>query len=328
MPLGEPDAAAVRTTGEGHLVRPHTASEPPTGATTLSGNLSDLPRSDVEDSSQTNPAYATVDSMTSPGGTRHSRYESGLPDFRLPPLVEVALGLMFEPLSIDSMTLAQLYLEWQEDYPNIEEHLAIPPSSSTPGLILERVGVPHLRFWFMNESGRLIQIQRDRLVVNWRKEREYDAYPRYGSLRVELERRLGEFSDFLGTRKHGNLRPNASEITYVNHIPLSGEVQSLSDIVTLLRPAPSDVGTPVETNLTVRFDVSNELDREPANLVVNAQRSPNVDPPLAVLQLSCVSPVTDIPDAFKALDRARYQVVRSFQQITTPKMHAEWGFEG
>lgn len=275
-------------------------------------------------SGQNQPSYATVGVMAEQGRCESSHHKSGLPDFTRPPLVEVAVGLMFEPLSIDAMTLAQLYLEWQKDYPEIEERQAIP-SSSAPGLILE--SVPRLRLWFMNKSGRLLQVQRDRLVVNWRKKEEDDAYPRYGVLRDELEQRLKELDDFLRQRNHRGLRPNASEITYVNRIPLTGEVQNLSDILTVLNPPPQDVGTPVETNMTVRFDVSEKVGRDSVSLVVNAQRNPDVDPPLAVLQLSCVSPVHNIDDAFDALGKTRYQVVRSFQQITSKRMHEKWGAE-
>ena len=192
------------------------------------------------------------------------------------------------------------------------------------GLIFE-VNVPRIRFWFLNNSGRLIQVQRDRLIVNWRKEVESAGYPRYGSLRTELEKRLAEFSEFLVNHHQGPLRPNAIEVTYVNQVSLAGESPKLSDIVSLLQSPPKDVGSPIEANLSVRFDASTHLDRESAVLVINAQRSSTVEPPLAVLQLSCSIPVRDLSDAFVALDKARYHVVQSFRSVTTDKMHEEWG---
>jgi uncharacterized protein (TIGR04255 family) len=177
---------------------------------------------------------------------------------------------------------------------------------------------------FLDNSGRLIQVQRDRLIVNWRKEAESSVYPRYSSLRAELEQRATQFSEFLASQQQSPLKPNAIEVTYVNQIPLTGESSNLSDIVSMLQHPPGNVGSPAETNLSVRFDVSAPLERESAVLVINAQRSSVVDPPLAVLQLSCNTPVRDFSDAFEALDRARYHLVHSFHDITTDKMHEKW----
>ncbi|MGH9427977.1 MAG: TIGR04255 family protein, partial [Terriglobia bacterium] len=149
--------------------------------------------------------------------------------------------------------------------------------------------------------------------------------PRYGSLRVELEKRISEFAEFLSDRQQEPLRPNAIEITYVNQVPLTGDFSILSDIVSIIQPAPVELGSPIETNLSVRFDVSEQLRRDSANLVVNVQRSSNVDPPLAILQLSCTSPVDGLADALKGLDQARYHVVQSFLSITTARSHEKWG---
>jgi uncharacterized protein (TIGR04255 family) len=317
QPLRQACYAPQRGDGAHTVMQPPSRSVFPEGAAT---------RSRENYSAQTGRVYAMVDSVAGVGASIDSVYKSGLPDFTRPPLVEVAVGLMFEPLEISPITLAQLYSQWQEDYPSFEEHPAIPSSPSVPGLIFE-VSVPRVRFWFLNNSGRLIQVQRDRLIVNWRKEAASAAYPRYGSLRVELEKRVTQFSEFLESRHKGPLRPNAIEVTYVNQVPLAGKSPNLSDIVALLQSAPKDVGLPVETNLSVRFDVSSQLERKSAALVINAQRSPTVDPPLAVLQLSCSIPVYDLPDAFDALDKARYHVVQSFQSVTTDKMHDEWGIE-
>lgn len=276
-------------------------------------------------SAQNSQVYAMVDSVADVGASVDLAYDSGLPDFIRPPLVEVAIGLMFEPLDIGAITFARLYSQWQEDYPEFQEHPVIPTFPSVPGLIFD-TNVPHVRFWFLNDSGRLIQVQRDRLIMNWRKKAASAPYPRYGSLRTELEKRVTQFSEFLKSRRESPISPNAIEVTYVNQVPLVDESSNLSDIVSLLRPVPKKVGSPLEANLSIRFDARSQLGRE-STLVINVQRSPVVEPPLAVLQLSCSVPVRDLSDAFDALDKARYHVVQSFRGVTTDKMHDEWGIE-
>jgi hypothetical protein len=59
---------------------------------------------------------------------------------------------MFEPLEINSIALAQLYLQWRQGYPSFEEHPAIPSLPATPGLIFD-VDVPRIRFWFSRQFG-------------------------------------------------------------------------------------------------------------------------------------------------------------------------------
>jgi len=230
---------------------------------------------------------------------------------------------MFDPLGVRAIDLAQLYVQWRAEYPKYEEHAAIPASPSIPGLILEP-GIPHLRLWYIGAGGRLIQIQRDRLIVNWRKESEFSDYPRYGALRSELESRSREFASFIAEQGIGELSPNSIELTYVNQIPLE-DAQSLADIVSLVRAPSVDLGSATEANISLRFDASSAVSHESATLAVNVQRSLNAEPPSVILQLSCVSPVNDVSDAFETLDRARYHVVRSFQHLTTESMHNKWG---
>ena len=80
------------------------------------------------------------------------------------------------------------------------------------------------RLWMVNDNDtRLIQVQPDRLVVNWRKVGGDDVYPRYEAIREQFTAVVDKFSAFLAEQELDELRVNQCEITYINHIPVSDE---------------------------------------------------------------------------------------------------------
>lgn len=105
--------------------------------------------------------------MTSTSSQRYER----------PPVTEVALAIYFgSPLGLNSAHLGQLWKRWRERYPRTEDHPVLPPvpqeAFSSPGPVAFRfaVNTPGPRVWFCSAVGdRLLQVQFDRLVVNWRR---------------------------------------------------------------------------------------------------------------------------------------------------------------
>ena len=168
---------------------------------------------------------------------------TALADFGKPPVIEVAIGVQFEPLKGFSVGHVGLY--WatiREAFGRVEEqvpitHIVEPPYGPpevTMGLQLtEKPEIP--RVWFLDDSGcRLIQVQRDRFLHNWRKMNPSDQYPRFPSVRDGFFQYWQGFTDFLG--ENGlKPEPDQCELTYVNHIK-KGEgwdtVGDLDDVFT------------------------------------------------------------------------------------------------
>ena len=121
--------------------------------------------------------------------------ELPFPDFEKPPVVEVAVSLQFKPL--ESLRTPHFGLIWnllrEERFSQVEDHGDIEPAfeefETRPS---PRLGVrvqafddapPLPRVWLLNnERNELIQLQKDRLVVNWRQGVTEEPYPRYESL--------------------------------------------------------------------------------------------------------------------------------------------------
>jgi len=79
--------------------------------------------------------------------------------------------------------------------------------------------IPPPRVWFESgDSNRLIQVQRDRFLHNWKKERDADIYPHYDHVVGNFRTSLETFEKFLEDRKLGRIEPTQYELTYINHV--------------------------------------------------------------------------------------------------------------
>ncbi len=166
------------------------------------------------------------------------------PEYENPPLTEVACGVLFKPLtSLLTPHVGLLWEKFKQDYPNCQDVPPLAPSvevfEKTPEgteLNLALSDIPPLpRVWFIDErSNGIIQIQRDRFLNNWRKNRLEDEYPGYDKLFKLFQENLSIFKDFLQETNLEELQPLQYELSYVNHI-LQGEGwNSLADVETVL----------------------------------------------------------------------------------------------
>jgi uncharacterized protein (TIGR04255 family) len=165
-----------------------------------------------------------------------------LPAYDAPPLVEVVFGRQFDPLQL---SVAHAGLLWErldrEAYPHVQEQPPLPPvieafdEQGAPEIYIGDVLSP--RLWFTSrEHDSLIQLQRDRFLVNWRAGGQ--PYPRYSALFPKFEAVWATFENFVQAEL--GLAPSMRqfELTYVNHIPWA---PSWPDLGTALRATFPDL---------------------------------------------------------------------------------------
>lgn len=151
---------------------------------------------------------------------------SDLPDYTTPPLNEVALGCRFVP--VPGLTLPLIGAFWasrQDEYP-LTEHAA-PVADESGNLQVDPVtGVPWPRLWMSSlDKTRLLQLQMDRVLVNWRRISDGNVYPRYPDLLSSFKRVFVAFKEFVAANCNGaELLVTGCELIYINHISLPGEL--------------------------------------------------------------------------------------------------------
>jgi uncharacterized protein (TIGR04255 family) len=264
----------------------------------------------------------------------------GLPEYDRPPVVEVALGLQFQPIGkFRAPYVGLLWQEWRDKYPILDEVPPLDPVNERegpmPGVTFQITAVPPMmRYWFLNEDGsRLLQIQRDRIILNWRKvPAGPQTYPRYRTLREEFVRRLGQFTDFLSSRNLGQLAITQAELNYINALPIGQGFERPGELHRALRTLASvEEGSTLSDPEEVRISQTYRVDSEagiPARCYIvlePGQVAPEEPSYLLTLTIRGKPFGEGVPDAMKFLDFGHNEIVRRFTEVTTEAMHVSWG---
>jgi uncharacterized protein (TIGR04255 family) len=261
------------------------------------------------------------------------------PKFADPPVIETALGVEFAPLS--KWGIPHFGLFWHEirgEYPRFEVQPALVP-------LLERFGKPDkllpqfavhfadqvpVRCWFIHQSGtRLLQIQHDRFIHNWRKSGNADSYPHYDAIRPLFFQEWRRFREFLAAEEIGTPEVHQCEVVYVNHLDPGKGWQTPADLAEVLGTrvgAGTDMflPPPETAGLTASYCLPAELGR----LHVQLQHIIRHADAAETLQLTLTArgrPASShTEDLLKWFDLGREWVVRGFADFTTARMHTLW----
>ena len=258
------------------------------------------------------------------------RSETGLslPSFRKPPVVEVAMAIAFAPLSgLQFAALADLRARWMAEYPITEEQPFLESSPDARRSIQVEFGPPPRRIWLVSsQKDRVVQIQRDRLIANWRSLPNGDnEYPRYQPLREEFLRRWADFQKFVAEQGiTTSIITHRAEVSYINVIRgEDGERIEISDVLKMNREGElwrENTKTAAVSQTWEFTDVQTTLTTA-ANIDSSAQDCP------VVLNLSANTQIGEGRNIGSALDLSHDFVVGAFGVITTDEMQRRWGRE-
>lgn len=257
-----------------------------------------------------------------------------LPEFDVPPVIEVALDVQFRTIpELHGLRLAPLWDAWRADLPVLQEQppLAslIEGSGGESSQQVEFVTVlPHPRYWFLSADGtELVQLQQDRLAVNWRAIHGAE-YPRYQAVRAMMERRMAQLENYLVAEGLSAPQIVQAEISYVNAIAVDADERG--DLTRLFRawsglPA-HHLGEPAEARLNLTFDVP-DLGKSPVRLYVTVGpgQSPDGSSGLFLnLTIRGNPGGLGIDDALHFIDGGHEHIVQSFDELTTEALHKLW----
>lgn len=262
-----------------------------------------------------------------------------LPEFEKPPISEVAISVEFSPLEKWTESYGGLY--WghiKADYPRTETKPPLPSQTESPDItfvdqpIRLSFGEPfQQRFWFLNDVGdRLVQVQHNRFVSNWRKVKGDEVYPRYDAeLRPRFRTEWQRFKDFVTSESLGVIDVTQCELTYVNDFTQGQEWERFAESMALFAHwvNKGSVGflPQLETfNMNGSFQISNgngrlhfasrhllrQIDRKQVvQLRLTARGKPDTGEDSSILEW---------------FDLAREWIVRGFADLTSDSAHALW----
>ncbi len=263
-----------------------------------------------------------------------------LPEFDKPPVYETVLGLQFSPLK--GFLIPHFGLYWgkiREEYQQQELHPPLGPTIEQFGadlrketrLRVELLHAPEVRCWFVGVDGtKLLQVQRDYFLQNWRKIQDTDVYPHYDVLKPQFFKEWRRFCDFLEEEKIEQPVINQCEVTYINHIDIGQERSSYSELSNLLASWSGQgsgrfLPEPESINVNGRY----LLPEKKGRLHISLQPAIRRRDAKEILRLNLTArgkPESSNWDHISEwLDLGHEWIVRGFTDITTREMHELWG---
>jgi uncharacterized protein (TIGR04255 family) len=139
--------------------------------------------------------------------------------FNQAPVVEVSFGVRYPPLQ--QLQSAHFGLFWASIITEFDATSDQPPIVESPQKAVSEEVIFARRVWLVHrQKNLLIQLQRDRFHLNWRKLGEGVDYPGFETLVPQFERYVNSWFGFL--EKHAIGFPEAMNgmLTYVNQVPV------------------------------------------------------------------------------------------------------------
>jgi uncharacterized protein (TIGR04255 family) len=266
-----------------------------------------------------------------------------LPKFKNPPVIEVVLGVQFDPIDIKGVHFGwywkeRLGGEWNQfrDAERLPEHAV--NFGKVRGFRLPKFSVQFQskpvanRLQVTPVSGdRMIQVQNTHFVYNWI--RKNGSYPSYDVVRREFDKRIEDFRAFVSDAGLGELRQNHWEVTYVNQIPageLWQEPSEWSKVIPGLLVPMQSYGDTLFENMegTWRSEIPPGKGRLEAR--VRHQPKQSEDGTLQgilVLQFTARGPIGETQNLSDGLEVGHRTIVQSFVDLTSNEAKAYWGME-
>lgn len=173
-----------------------------------------------------------------------------------PPISEVVCGFIFESTPLDVLDFGVYAEQRKADFPQRELRPALADRLT---LAANFVG-SGLRTWLISEDEQFVlQLQSDRLYLNWR--RRAGRYPRFSThadrrgLKVRALKEFELFEQFASARAGAGLTLRHAELTKIDHLKRGEHYEDSRDLGELLKVAKvfEDIAASESTQLRLQL---------------------------------------------------------------------------
>jgi uncharacterized protein (TIGR04255 family) len=256
------------------------------------------------------------------------------------------LALQFDRPAIDLEVLGLLAGRLKADFPTQQQQPPLPPMQEATGqpgppqFEVQFGAMPMPRTWFSSPDGhRLVQVQSDRLVLNWRRLEGDEPYPRYVFLRDLLSQLLGKLTEVFEAAKTEVPAVNFSELSYINEIAVPGvgpgqPHPDLAQIIEFVERLAGRTFLPQAEDAQFQARWRIPKDQLPdgsaiGRLYVVLSPGFRADTQLPIYVMNMTTrivppPTSNFDMALELLDIGHDWIVRGFADLTTEDMHRYW----
>jgi uncharacterized protein (TIGR04255 family) len=197
-----------------------------------------------------------------------------------------------------------------------------------PGLTIEFGDPSRARCWFLHKNdAQLLQLQDNRLILNWRRLRQEEEYPHYKVFLPVFHKEWQRFGAFLKRNDFEDPSVVQCELTYVNHVARGegwNDFGDLARVTTMWAGTPNGLPAAEAVVVNARFGMPEQHGRlhialQPA--IRNADGKEVLQMTLTVRGAPRGSGIQDLVHWF---DEAHNRIVAAFVEVTGPEMHKLW----
>jgi uncharacterized protein (TIGR04255 family) len=249
---------------------------------------------------------------------------SSIPSYASPPLTEVACGVQFAALSLQTRHIGQFWTEIQGDYPTTQDFPPLPDIGEVPGISF--LTVPPLRRVFMatRSTEFVVQVQDTRFHYNWRKLSPEVKYPRFPNVFARFLSMWGRFSDFAKRQGLPEPKPTRYELTYVNEIDSLGSIRVEQAVKLFDWKAVNAAFLPEPQATNIAWSFLLQDGKGIMNVSTNRVTKPD-GRSAVLLTLLCSGPSANEKYSLNEwFDTAHEWIVRGFTDLTTAEAHRIW----
>lgn len=236
--------------------------------------------------------------------------------FRRPPLIEVSFGLRFRrPPALHVAHYGLFWASIERDFPNTLDQAPIAdPQTPPPEWFGPRVWLVH------RDKALLLQLQYDRIHVNWRRLTPDVEYPRFTTLAPIFRTYCVAWAEFLDRFGLGRLEDIRTELSYVNHLEPSDGWPKVSDIGRVITPLESALTVSGALPAVVAWGTAFELAHTRTSVDLKTMMRPeDAEKKLFQLEIKAESPkpLGSVEEALQWAERANVDIVTTFCSITS-----------
>lgn len=241
-----------------------------------------------------------------------------------PPVVEAVLAFEYsQPPGVSVRDLVHVQDRLPSTFTLYDQHHPLP---STIGGEDQNPAWPLMpRLWAYNENETLlVQLQGDRVVLNWRKRDGSPEYPGYDELRALLVDIWSRIETGHTERGLESPSPRIAEFTYFNEIRDQDGLMWTK----ALSPVDNHDALPGSTGL-IHFHMERPLldeghdENVTGEIVIDARKASVSEP--SILVISTRMTILAGQQPLDRLDKAHLHSRVTFEAMTTPEAHIRWG---
>jgi uncharacterized protein (TIGR04255 family) len=265
---------------------------------------------------------------------------TSLPVYEKPPVNEVVCGILFERINeLLNPYLGMLWAKYRSEYAKCQEVAPlVPVIENFDQQERELEILPFPRTWFVHTNERrIIQVQRDRFLHNWRKMQPDDEYPRYENVIKDFRTYLAKFIEFLEENElkdklgndPGKLQPLQYELTYINYLIQGEGWETINDIDKVFpnfswqKGKNSFLTSPDTINWQTSFAFPDSAGRLHAKLQSAIRREDQRQAIVFELTARGIGSYTTLDTMWNWFELAHDWIVRGFTDLTSPQVQRD-----